>query len=157
MPISSTEQNLLQQSFSSFTISPLQTQSQQLAQQQPQQTPASVSQQIETHSTQNLVVNPLFNRHINKQLNLQHALGATVANATETTGRTSNEATQYATSECNEQMAPNETILQLVAQIPNHPLQKIAQRLITDQSKAGDGKSSKTSSNSKFLFQISSV
>lgn len=30
------------------------------------------------------------------------------------------------------QFAPNETILQLVAQIPNHPLQKIAQKLIVD-------------------------
>lgn len=34
------------------------------------------------------------------------------------------------------QLAPNETILQLVAQIPNHPLQKIAQKLIVDRPKS---------------------
>lgn len=34
-----------------------------------------------------------------------------------------------------DQFAPNETILQLVAQIPNHPLQKIAQKLIVDRPK----------------------
>lgn len=35
-----------------------------------------------------------------------------------------------------EQIAPNENILQLVAQIPNHPLQKFAQKLLVDRPKA---------------------
>lgn len=35
-----------------------------------------------------------------------------------------------------DQIAPNENILQLVAQIPNHPLQKFAQKLLVDRPKA---------------------
>lgn len=35
-----------------------------------------------------------------------------------------------------EQIASNENILQLVAQIPNHPLQKFAQKLLMDRPKA---------------------
>lgn len=38
--------------------------------------------------------------------------------------------------DASNQFAPNETILQLVAQIPNHPLQKIAQKLIVDLPKS---------------------
>lgn len=40
--------------------------------------------------------------------------------------------TSVSEDDATNQFAPNETILQLVAQIPNHPLQKIAQKLIVD-------------------------
>lgn len=40
--------------------------------------------------------------------------------------------TSVSDEDATNQFAPNETILQLVAQIPNHPLQKIAQKLIVD-------------------------
>lgn len=40
--------------------------------------------------------------------------------------------TSASDDDASNQFAPNETILQLVAQIPNHPLQKIAQKLIVD-------------------------
>lgn len=39
-------------------------------------------------------------------------------------------------NDATEQIAPNENILQLVAQIPNHPLQKFAQKLLVDRPKA---------------------
>lgn len=42
-----------------------------------------------------------------------------------------------------DQFAPNETILQLVAQIPNHPLQKIAQKLIVDRPRSNSESHSK--------------
>lgn len=38
--------------------------------------------------------------------------------------------------DASEQITPNENILQLVAQIPNHPLQKFAQKLLVDRPKA---------------------
>lgn len=68
-----------------------------------------------------------------------------------------------------DQFAPNETILQLVAQIPNHPLQKIAQKLIVDRprsnseshSKNANGNNNQTtnestisSATSKFLVVV---
>lgn len=43
-----------------------------------------------------------------------------------------------------EQIASNENILQLVAQIPNHPLQKFAQKLLVDRPKAVSELHSKT-------------
>lgn len=46
-----------------------------------------------------------------------------------------------------EQMAPNENILQLVAQIPNHPLQKFAQKLLIDRPKAISESHSKNASD----------
>lgn len=148
-PISSSEQSLLQQSFSNFSISPSPNQQALQPQQTVLQAPVSVSQQTEQpQPSQNLVVNPIFNRHISKQLNLQQALGGVVNAAAATAAadavtRATNELLQFGAGlECNEPIAPNETILQLVAQIPNHPLQKIAQRLLADQSKlGGDGKS----------------
>lgn len=38
--------------------------------------------------------------------------------------------------ETTEQLAPNENILQIVAQIPNHPLQKFAQKYLVDRPKS---------------------
>lgn len=38
--------------------------------------------------------------------------------------------------EASEQTAPNENILQIVAQIPNHPLQKFAQKYLVDRPKS---------------------
>lgn len=123
------------------------------------QTPIAVSQSADIQPNQNFVVNPLFNRHISKQLNLQQALGAHAAvNQNDAANRAVSELLQFnaAGVECNEQIAPNETILQLVAQIPNHPLQKMAQRLIaeprigTECKSSSSPISSKTSSNSKF-------
>lgn len=46
-----------------------------------------------------------------------------------------------------EQIAPNENILQLVAQIPNHPLQKFAQKLLVDRPKAISESHSKNASD----------
>lgn len=46
--------------------------------------------------------------------------------------RTSTTSASASDDDATNQFAPNETILQLVAQIPNHPLQKIAQKLIVD-------------------------
>lgn len=46
-----------------------------------------------------------------------------------------------------EQIAPNENILQLVAQIPNHPLQKFAQKLLVDRPKALSESHSKNASD----------
>lgn len=45
-----------------------------------------------------------------------------------------------------DQNAPNENILQLVAQIPNHPLQKFAQKLLVDRPKATSESHSKSAS-----------
>lgn len=49
--------------------------------------------------------------------------------------------------DATEQMSPNENILQLVAQIPNHPLQKFAQKLLVDRPKAISESHSKNSSD----------
>ena len=93
-------------------------------------------------------MNKLFNQ-LGKQLNVPlSSLSASsggdamnpmeMAAAAATTAQSPMEALQMKANESVENAdAPNETILQLVAQIPNHPLQKIAQRLITDQPKAG--------------------
>lgn len=125
-------------------------------QQQQPQIPVSVSpsHQSELQQNQNLVANPLLNRHINKQLNVQQALSPASAldRADEIIDREA--CAQFeleaARNECTEQLAPNEAILQLVAQIPNHPLQKMAQRLILDSDgKNGTAGSPKTSSNSE--------
>lgn len=43
-----------------------------------------------------------------------------------------------------DQNAPNENILQLVAQIPNHPLQKFAQKLLIEKPKATSESHSKS-------------
>lgn len=147
-PITLSEQSLLQQSFSNFSISPSPNQQSQQPH-QPIHTPVSVSQQTEQpHPSQNLVVNPIFSRHISKQLDLQQALGGVVnaaadSDAAGAVSHVNNELLRYNTGlECTEQMQINGRILQLIAQIDNHPLQKIAQRLLIDQSKLGaDGKS----------------
>lgn len=46
-----------------------------------------------------------------------------------------------------ENIPPNENILQLVAQIPNHPLQKFAQKLLVDRPKAISESHSKNASD----------
>lgn len=48
--------------------------------------------------------------------------------------------------DATEQITPNENILQLVAQIPNHPLQKFAQKLLVDRPKAIQESHSKSAS-----------
>lgn len=167
MPLSSTEQSLLQQTFSNFGISPSpnqqagQLQTQPSSQQQSSiQTPIGVTPQTEsaagpgtTQPSQNLVVNPNLYRTISKQLNLQQALGGVVnaaaaSAAADAVNRATNELLQFSAGrECNEQIAPNENILQLVAQIPNHPFQKIAQSFLSDQSKlSGDSKNKNSNS-----------
>lgn len=50
-------------------------------------------------------------------------------------------------NDATEQIAPNENILQLVAQIPNHPLQKFAQKLLVDRPKALSESHSKNASD----------
>lgn len=163
LPITSSEQSLLQQAFSSFSSSPTHLQQQQ------SQTPVSVSpsHQSDIQQNQNLAANPLLNRHINKQMNLQQALSNATAmdNSDDINDREACEQFQLdgARNECTEQAAPNEAILQLVAQIPNHPLQKMAQRLISEPKISSDGKNgttgspgknSKTSSNSECSYSL---
>lgn len=52
-------------------------------------------------------------------------------------------------SDPTDQNAPNETILQLVAQIPNHPLQKIAQKLIVDRPRSASDPHCKNANGKK--------
>lgn len=49
--------------------------------------------------------------------------------------------------DASEQITPNENILQLVAQIPNHPLQKSAQNFLVDRPKAMSESHSKSASD----------
>lgn len=50
-------------------------------------------------------------------------------------------------NDATEQIAPNVNILQIVAQIPNHPLQKFAQKLLIDRPKAVSESHSKNASD----------
>lgn len=78
------------------------------------------------------------------------ATGRQLAKAAELTNEmitaTSNDLSRIDADAAADQFAPNETILQLVAQIPNHPLQKIAQKLIVDRPKSASESHSKNGS-----------